>query len=251
MKKVLHIHIMALWIMLVLGLPVWALTYEGEVVSVDSARQTLTLAKVSGGRTTFQLAPDAALYYNKAESTLSMYEPVTADDYVSGYIETNAAGLITSAHFFYLVREGSIETISETELVLKQTEGGICDSYEVSKGVKISLNNYPSDGTNLFRGMKALVILDHHYRVKKMAIFHYEYTGFIEKLDLHSQTVVVNVGTRLRPDRREFRMGGILQGLSSSWERLADEMKSKSFILAKFNIDQERNTISCAEIRSL
>lgn len=248
MKKSIYI---ALALVFMVTLPVVAIRYEGEVVQVNPGEQSLVLAKTNGQQVLLKLAKDAKLYYNNETATLAMYAPVTRDDFVSGYLETNSKGLVVTAHFFYLIREGTTEALMNGRLTLLDLESGICDTYELRKDIRVYLNNSLSSVTQLTKGMRVLVVLDYHFKVKKIAIFHYEYTGFIESLDLAKQTICINIGTRLTPRLREFRIGGTLTGICKDWETLALLMQDQPILYVKFSTSKQGNTITVLEIRSI
>jgi hypothetical protein len=99
--------------------------------------------------------------------------------------------------------------------------------------------------------MRALVVLDYRFKVKKIAIFHYDYTGLIESVDLRKQTVTINIGTRLTPNLREFRIGGTPIGVCQDWETVVLLKESKTVLFAKLCVTKEGNHIAIIEIRSI
>lgn len=248
MKRSIYI---AMILILMATLPTLAARYEGEVVKVNSSEQSLVLAKANGQTMVFKLAKGAKLYYNNESATLSMYTPVTKDDFVSGYLETDRNGLVVSANFFYLVREGTIGEVKNGRMTLHDLESGIADTYELGANPHIYLNNLPTAVTKLTQGMRALVVLDYRYKVKKIAVFHYDYTGLIEAVDLFKQTVTINIGTRLTPNLREFQIGGTPTGACSEWETVAHLLQGQTILFAKFSVAKEGNSITVIEIRSI
>ncbi|AZR74038.1 hypothetical protein BBF96_11920 [Anoxybacter fermentans] len=243
MKRIICAFILIMIITMV-NLPIAAEWYEGEVIGVDLEEKTLVLKLVSGEEKVFKLGKDAELYYNNLKADLGMYIPVTANDFVSGYLEINEDGLVQTANFFYQVREGTIMELGDKQVILRETESGICDSYVVRKNVDIFLNNFPAKLENITPGMKVLLVLDYKFQVKKMAVFHYDYTGFIEELDLEKEIMVVNIGTRLNPKLKKFRIDRRIIRIYKNWEKLTELLKNKTLVIVKFLVDKEKNIIS-------
>lgn len=249
MKKLIFLFIF-LGLITLVSLSVEAERYEGEIIKIDSNNNQLVLRKDSGVERVFSVADGADLYYNNARADLGMYSPVTEDDFVSGYIETDGNGRIKEAKFFYLVREGKIVEMDNNKMVIKETESGIRDSYYISDQINVYLNNSPVQLKNIDRGMKVLVVLNHNYKIKKVAAFHYNYTGLIQEVDFGNEKVVVNVGSRLEPNLKTFKLGGQLQGDCTSWDELANLLKEKSFVLGKILMDESQQNIAFIKLRS-
>lgn len=237
-------------VLLILILPVKAARYEGEIVKVRPEEKLFVLLEENGRLITCRLAKSAQLFYNNEPATLQMYKPVTADDFVSGYVTTDESGLVKTANFFYLVREGTIEVLKNNSLTLRETESGVCDSYTFNQKTKVYLNNNPSQLSRVTSGTRALVVLDYRYKVRKLAVFHYDYTGFVEGLDLKTGTVTINVGTRLKPDRLKLHIGGKVGGVCEDWEHLALLLEKKSLLMARFSVGDDQ-CITYMNIRAL
>lgn len=244
------IYIVVLFVLMV-SLPTLAARYEGDVIKVNPGEQSLVLAKANGETMAFKLAKGAKLYYNNESATLQMYTPVTQDDFVSGYVETDGKGLVTAAYFYYRVREGIIETLENGQVTLRDLDSGVLDTYTLKAHSQVYLNNAPAPLTTLAQGMRALVVLDYRFKVKKIAVFHYDYTGLIESVDLARQMVVINIGTRQTPTLREFRIGGNPTGACRDWESVTFLLQTQIMVFAKFSVAKESNIISGIEIRSI
>jgi hypothetical protein len=143
MKKSIYI---AMMLVLLVTLPALATRHEGDVIKVNPTEQSFVLAKADGQSVLFKLAKGAKLYYNNESATVSMYTPVTKDDFVSGYVETDRQGLVVSAHFYYLIREGTIDEVTNHRLTLCDLDSGVSDNdrhsyarYASFSGARLSL----------------------------------------------------------------------------------------------------------------
>lgn len=234
---------------LLVNFPILAARYEGEVIKVKPEENLLILLQDNGKASVFKLAKDAKLYYNNEPANLKMYAPVTADDFVSGYLTTDANGMVNKANFFYLVREGTIEQMQNSKLILRETESGICDTYVVGQKTKVFVNNRPSDMQHVSAGARVLLVLDYRFQVRKLAVFEYDYMGFVEQLDLNKGTVTLNIGSRLKPERVQLEIGGKVGGVCEDWQHLATLLEQKTLVMAKVSVNEERK-IAYMDVRS-
>lgn len=251
MRKLRNITIgfMVGMVCLLVSLSVCAARFEGEVIKVKPEENLLILLQDNGKASVFKLAKDAKLYYNNEPANLKMYAPVTADDFVSGYLTTDESGMINKAYFFYMVREGTIEQMQNSKLVLRETESGVCDTYAFGQKTKVFVNNRLSDMQHVSSGARVLVVLDYHFQVRKLAVFQYDYMGFVEQLDLNKGTVTLNIGSRLKPERIQLQIGGKVGGVCEDWQHLALLMDKKVLVLAKVALNEE-SKIAYMDVRS-
>ena len=229
--------------------PVFAEWLEGEVIEVNSTDCSLVLQTLDGNYC-LKLAESADLYYNNLEADLGMYAPVTENDYVSGSLLTNDEGLVEEAYFYYLVREGTISTLNNSDIVLLETGSGILDTYELADLVQIYFNNTEASLSAIRSGMKALLILDHKFQVKKIAVFHYDYTGIIEEIDLDKKTLLVNIGSRLEPVFKRFTFDQNVTGIQKSWEHINEIIDASTFVIGKLIVSDQKNLITYLEVCS-
>lgn len=250
MKKYLFVIIIIL-LMTLVSLSVGAERYEGQVVGIDVNQGSLVLQTGTEHQMILKVTDQANLYYNNLDADLGMYQPVTESDFVNGYVETNEAGQVEQAYFYYLVREGTIHEIENSKLVLEDVDSGICDSYPMRSDLEVSLNDSTVKITDLALGMRVIMVLDYKFRVKKVAAFHYDFVGLIEKVNLAEEKVVVNIGTRLAPKYQEFSIGGKVEGSCQDWASLNSLAQNKSLLLAKVLINKNENSIAFINICSL
>ncbi len=225
--------------------------YEGEVVQTNIETNILVLQQDNGKEIQLSVSKAAKLYFNNSRADLGMYTPVTEGDFLSGYVETNEEGLVESAFFYYQTREGSIHKVENGRLIIKDIECGIYDEYPLTSDVQVILNNYPASLDQIKSGMRALVILNYKLQVKKIAVFHYDYSGLIQTLDLTKGTVVLNIGSRLNPEFKEFDLGENVGGIVDGWENVLQSLKKNSLLLAKVMVKGEQNMITFMDIRFL
>lgn len=250
MKKYLFVIILILLLTLV-SRSIAAERYEGQVVGIDVNQRNLILQMCIGDQIVLEVDDQAELYYNNQEADLGMYQPVTESDFVNGYVETNEEGQVEKAYFYYLVREGLINELENTKLVLEDVESGICDSYSMRSDLEVSLNDSTVKISDLAVGMRVIMVLDYKFQVKKVAAFHYDFVGLIEKVNLAEEKIVVNVGTRLTPNYQEFSMGGKVEGSCQDWAGLNSLAQNNPLLLAKFIINKNENSIAFINICSL
>lgn len=230
--------------------PILAEWLEGEVIEVNSTDCSLVLQTLNGNCFHLKLAESAELYYNNLVADLGMYAPVTENDYVSGSLFMNDDGLVEEAYFYYLVREGTISTLNNHDIILLETGSGILDTYELANFVQIYFNNTEASISEIRSGMKALLILNHKFQVKKIAVFHYDYTGIIEEIDLDKKTLLVNIGTRLEPVLKEFSFDGKLTGVKKSWDHINEMIDTSTFVIGKLIVSDQKNLITYLDVCS-
>ncbi len=250
MKKTIIFGFIIL-MLITMGSVIKAERYAGEIIQVDLEEKTLVLRSENGQKMDLKLAEDAELYYNNIDAALGKYTPVTQKDYVSGYLETNEDGLIKTAHFYYLVREGVIVKLESGELVLRDTESGICNTYITKSNLELYLNHLPAEKDQIISGMKALVILNYQFQVKKLAVIHYDYTGFIEEVDVENKILVINIGTRLQSALQKYQLSEKVMWDSREWTGLEKMVQNNTFLLVQFVVEDGRNIISYLNVRSL
>lgn len=243
--------VFVLLLILISSFTVLGTKYEGDVIAVDLEENTLVLQQNDGEQISFTVGANSLLYYNNIEADLAMYAPITDSDFLSGYLLTDHSGVVEKASFYYLVREGIISRVEAGNLVFEELDYGMSCTYPLLNNVEVLFNNLPAELEKIQQGMRALVFLNHNLSVRKIAIFHYDYLGFVEQIDLDERTLVLNIGSRLKPELQIFELAQNLTADGLHWEKININLQNQCILLAKIILQREPNLVGYIDIRVL
>lgn len=243
--------VLTISLILMMSFAVKSTKYEGDVIGVNLLDNTLILQQNDGRQIPLKVGAHASLYYNNIEADLAMYAPITNSDFLSGYLLTDELGVVQEASFYYLVREGVISRIEKGSLVFEEIDHGISCSYQLLTNVEVLLNNLPADLETIEPGMRVLVFLNHNFKVRKIAIFHYDYLGFVEQINLDDRTIVLNIGSRLKPKLQEFSLAKNVTEIGLHWEKININLQNNCILLAKVMLEEKSDQVEFIDIRTL
>ena len=225
--------------------------YEGDVIAVNLEEKTLVLQQNDGEKINLKVGANARLYYNNIKADLAMYAPITDSDFLSGYLLTDQSGIVKEASFYYLVREGIILQVEDENLVFEELDCGISATYPLLNNVQVLFNNLAAELADVQQGMRALIFFNHDFHVRKIAIFHYDYLGFVEQINLDERTIILNIGSRLKPELHTFELAQDLTENGLHWDKININLENNRFLVAKVIIQREPNLVGFIDIRAL
>lgn len=172
---------------------------SGKILAVNESKDTILLKNKSEQITEYQLSLAAEIKLNQKDVGLAALRPVDYKSFCEAKMQLNQANKVTTINAAYRAIEVIVTGIRNNNLIVKKINTGSRRKFKLTNKVKLMRNNVLVTAKDISIGDKGLVILGLNAQLQKVIVYNYQLCGFLKESNLSKREIVLNVGTRLKP----------------------------------------------------